>query len=297
VRNLLGVEVSLRSLFTHPTAAAIAGEVEQEQRTGGEASVEAIGRAGRDRELPLSYAQQRLWFIDQMEPGSAAYNIPCAVRLRGRLDEQALRKSLTEIVRRHEVLRSSFPSRDGEPRQEIHEVDELQLIGLDLRQTDQAEREERLQEVLLAEARHGFELSSGPLIRAKLIRMAEDEQVLMVNMHHIVSDGWSMEIMVGELARLYEAYTQGQESPLPELEIQYGDYAVWQREWLQGEVLETQLQYWKERLDGVAVLEVPTDRGRPAVAGDRAASENLRLSEEVTTGLKELSKLSNHHLH
>ena len=194
--------------------------------------------------MALSYAQQRLWFIDQLEPGSATYNIPSAVRLRGRLDEEALRRSLNEIVRRHEVLRTSFPSRDGEPRQQIREIDELELIRLDLRQTDEAEREEKLQEVLREEARGGFDLSRGPLIRAKLIRLSEDEHVLMVNMHHIVSDGWSMEIIVRELAQLYDAFSQGEESPLAELEIQYADYAVWQREWLQGEVLERQLEYW-----------------------------------------------------
>ncbi len=245
VRNVLGVDVPLRSLFTHPTAAAMASEVEQQRRSGGQAAVEEITRVGRDEEHLLSYAQQRLWFIDQLEPGSAAYNIPAAVRLMGKLDELALQKSLNEIVRRHEVLRTSFPSSDGQPRQHIHEHSELRPDIIDLMQGDEAEREQKLEEELREEARRGFDLSSGPLIRAKLIRMGEDEHVLMVNMHHIVSDGWSMEVMVSEFAHLYEAYTQGQESPLPELVIQYADYAVWQREWLQGGVLESQLQYWK----------------------------------------------------
>src|SRR5262245_29406599 len=283
MRNLLGVEVSLRKLFTHPTAAAIAAEVEQHRRRGGEAPVESIARVARGGELPLSYAQRRLWFIDQLEPGSSAYNIPCAVRLAGRLDAEALGRSLNEIVARHEALRTSFPFKDGEPRQKIHELGDLRPDFIDLMKSDERERQQKLDEVLGAEARRGFDLSRGPLIRAKLIRLAEDEHVLVVNMHHIVSDGWSMEVMVREFCQLYEAFTQGQESPLPELEIQYADYAVWQRGWLRGETLDTQLRYWREKLDGVAVLELPTDRARPAVASNRGASEKFRLSKELTT--------------
>jgi hypothetical protein len=290
VRNLLGVEVSLRKVFTDPTVAAMAREVEQQQGRGGEADVEAIRRVGRAGELALSYAQQRLWFVDQLEPGSAAYNIPSAVRLRGRLDEEALRRSLNEIVRRHEVLRTSFPSRDGEPRQDIHELSEMQLICLELRQADEAEREEKLQEILREEAREGFDLSSGPLIRAKLIKLTEDEHALAVTMHHIVSDGWSIEIIVRELAQLYDAFAQGEESPLPELAIQYADYAVWQREWLRGEVLDRQLQYWKRQLEGLGTLELPTDRARPSAASYRGASERIHLSEELTQKLKQLSQ-------
>ncbi len=160
---------------------------------------------------------------------------------------RALRRSLNEIVRRHEVLRTSFPSSDGEPRQHIHEYGELRPDIIDLMQSDEAEREQKLEEELREEARRGFDLSSGPLIRAKLIRMSEDEHVLMVNMHHIVSDGWSMEVIVRELAHLYEAFSQGRESALPELEIQYADYAMWQREWLQGEVLTDPASILEER--------------------------------------------------
>src|SRR5262245_23319453 len=290
MRNLLGVEVSLRKLFTHPTAAAIAAEVEQQQRRGGDAPVESIARVARDGELPLSYAQQRLWFIDQLEPGSAAYNIPCAVRLAGRLDAEALGRSLNEIVVRHEVLRTSFPSIDGEPRQKIQELSDLRPDFIDLTKSDEREQRERLREILGEEARRGFDLSSGPLIRAKLIRLAEEEHVLLVNMHHIVSDGWSIEVMVGEFCRLYEAFAQGQESPLPDLELQYADYTVWQRQWMQGEVLESQLQYWRQQLDGVAALELPTDRVRLAVADYRESSERIELSGELTEKLRQMSR-------
>ncbi len=178
VRKVFGVEVALRSLFTDATVAAMASEVEQQQSSGEGAAIAEIARVGHDEEHLLSYAQARLWFIDQMEPGSAAYNIPSAVRLMGKLDEQALRRSLNEIVRRHEVLRTSFPSSDGEPRQYIHEYGELRLDIIELMQSDEAEREERLQEVLREEARRGFDLSSGPLIRAKLIRMGDEEACL-----------------------------------------------------------------------------------------------------------------------
>ena len=173
VRNTFGVDVPLESLITNQTAAAFAAEVEQQRRIGG-APVEAIRRAARDRELPLSFAQQSLWFNDQLKPGSAAYNIPFALRLLGRLDVDALRRSLDEIVRRHEVLRTCFPSRDGQARQEIQGVGELRQDFIDLMQSDEAEREQKLQEVLQGEARRGFNLTSGPLFRAKLIRMAEE---------------------------------------------------------------------------------------------------------------------------
>src|SRR5205085_8218339 len=182
--------------------------------------------------------------------------------------------------RRHEVLRTTFPSQDGEPRQQIAAAAELPLECIDLSRCEEGEREARLHEIMRGDAAAGFDLTQGPLLRAKLIGLAEDEQVLVVVMHHIISDGWSMEVMVRELAHLYDAFSQGQESSLAELEIQYGDYAVWQRGWLQGEVLETQLQYWKQRLEGVAVLELPTDRPRPAAASYRGAIERLHLSEE-----------------
>jgi amino acid adenylation domain-containing protein/non-ribosomal peptide synthase protein (TIGR01720 family) len=289
-RNFLGVEIPLRSLFTNPTVAAIAAEVEQLKRLGEKTPVPALIRIDRAENMPLSFAQQRLWFIDQLRPGNATYNIPFAVRLSGRLDVDALHRCLNEIVRRHEVLRTVFPSKDGEPRQEVREVVGLRLSRTDMGRMDEAGREQNLQAVLGEEARRGFDLSKGPLIRANLIRMAEDEHILIVVMHHIISDGWSIEIMVGEFSRLYEAFMQGHESPLPELEVQYADYAVWQRAWLQGEVLENQLQYWRDKLDGVAALEMPTDRARPAMAVYSGARESFRFSAELTAKLKQLSK-------
>jgi amino acid adenylation domain-containing protein len=290
VRDVFRAGIDVWSIFEELTVARLAKKIEELMRAGEMDEAPPLARAMRGEGIPLSFAQQRLWFIDQLEPGGAAYNTPCAVRLRGGLDADALCRSLNEIIARHEVLRTCFPSKDGAPLQEIHEFSDLQLERVDLRQMDEAERERKLQATLRAEVKRGFDLASGPLIRAKLIRMAEDEHVLMVNLHHIVSDGWSVGVIVREFTQLYEAFAQGQESPLPELEIQYADYAMWQREWLQGEALDRQLHYWRKQLDGLGILELPTDRARPAVASYRGASEPIQLSEELTQKLNQMSK-------
>jgi amino acid adenylation domain-containing protein len=290
IRGALGVELSLRSLFSDPTPAAIAVAVEQERKMEEKISAPPLVRVERSHDLTLSFAQQRLWLIDQLRPGNSAYNLAHAVRLCGYLDVNALQKSFNTIVSRHEVLRTSFPSDDGEPRLNIREVAEVQLDFVDLINTDESERPQRVHQVVEQEAERGFDVSNGPLIRAKLIRVEKDEHALVVNMHHIVSDGWSMEVMIREFSQLYEAFSQGQESSLPELEIQYADYAVWQREWLQGEILNAQIEYWKAQLDGVAILEMPTDRPRPAVAGYQGASETFHLSTELSMRLRQMSK-------
>jgi amino acid adenylation domain-containing protein len=290
IRGALGVEVSLRSLFSDPTPAAIAVEVERQRKMGETASAPPLVRVERSQDLPLSFAQQRLWITDQLHPGSTAYNISYAVRLGGNLDVSALHRSFNEIVSRHEVLRTSFPSSDGEPRQKISSVAEVRLDFVDLINADESEQPEQVRQAVGEETGRGFDLSSGPLIRAKLIRLSEDGHVLVVSLHHIVSDGWSMGVIIREFSQLYEAFTQGQESPLPELEIQYADYAVWQRTWLQGEVLNNQLEYWKKQLKGVAILEMPTDRPRPSVAGYRAAYEEFHLSRELSARLRQMSR-------
>src|SRR5215207_7103671 len=215
---------------------------------------------------PLSYAQQRLWFLDQLEPGSITYNMPVAARLSGELDARALEAALNEIVRRHEVLRTTFVTSDGQPRQVISPALDLPLPLTDLSHLEEEEREEQVRRLALGEAQRPFDLSAGPLLRAELLRLSSEEHVLLFTMHHIVSDGWSIGVLVREVAALYEAFTKGEESPLAELPVQYADYAAWQREHLRGEVLERQLSYWRGQLADVpAVLELPTDRPRPAV--------------------------------
>src|SRR5689334_24056585 len=194
--------------------------------------------------LPLSFAQQRLWFLAQLEPGSAAYNLSGRLRLEGRLDARALETSLNEIVRRHEVLRTIFSTRDGEPVQIVRSELHLPLPFIDLSDLPSTERETASRQLCDEEAQQPFDLSTGPLVRARLLRFTKEEHVLLLSIHHIVSDLWSMGVLIREVAALYEAYASGAESALEELTLQYGNYAVWQREWLQGEVLQEQLAYW-----------------------------------------------------
>ncbi|HXC70886.1 MAG TPA: condensation domain-containing protein, partial [Pyrinomonadaceae bacterium] len=250
-----------------------------------------LKRGVREGELPLSYAQQRLWFADQLTPGSALYNVAAAVRLSGPLNVSALERTLREIIARHEVLRTSFPARDGEPVQVIAEQVEFELPVTDLSALPESEREQAARRLAAEEAETSFDLSTGPLVRARLLRLEEAEHVALFTMHHIVSDGWSVGVLIKEVSQLYEAYSRGEESPLAELPIQYADYAVWQREWLTGEVLDKQLQYWREQLAGAPeTLALPTDKTRPAVQTFRGASESLMLPAETSEALKALSR-------
>jgi len=240
---------------------------------------------------PLSFAQQRLWFLDQYEPGSAVYNLSGALRLRGSLNVGALEQSLNEIIRRHEVLRTTFSMIQGEPVQVISPSGSVPLALLDITEHHESRRDDKASRLASEEARRPFDLVRGPLFRGTLIRLAEDDHVLLSTMHHIVSDGWSMEVLYRELSALYQNFINAQPSQLPELPIQYADFAVWQREWLKGGVLESQLSYWKKQLEGVpAVLNLPTDRPRPAVQSFRGKRQSIDLSKELTQELKALSR-------
>ncbi|MEO5730391.1 MAG: amino acid adenylation domain-containing protein, partial [Byssovorax sp.] len=242
-------------------------------------------------ELPLSFAQQRLWFLDQLEPGSVPYNMPAALRLRGALDEAALAHVFGEVVRRHEVLRTTFAEHEGRPVQVIHPPGAAwALPRVDLSLLPEASREAAARQRAVAEAGLPFDLTTGPLLRTTLLRLAVDEHVLLVTMHHIVSDGWSIGVLVHEVAALYRAYHDGRPSPLPELAIQYADFAAWQRRWLTDEVLDTQLAYWKERLAGGPMLELPTDRPRPLVLTHRGAHHPVILSAELRAALERLGR-------
>ncbi|MFL5538401.1 MAG: condensation domain-containing protein, partial [Longimicrobiaceae bacterium] len=231
-----------------------------------------VPRADRDG-APLSFAQERLWFIDRLQPGSATYNIPVARRLGGALDEVALERALGEIVRRHEALRTTFAEADGSPVQVIAPFGGFTLRLDDLSGLADADREAEVRRRATEEAMRPFDLTAGPLFRAALLRLGAEDHVLLLSMHHIVSDGWSMGVLSREVSALYAAYREGRESPLPELAVQYADYAAWQREHLRGEMLERQLSYWRERLAGAPeLLELPTDHPRPAVQTFRGAS-------------------------
>ncbi|HYR10531.1 MAG TPA: condensation domain-containing protein, partial [Longimicrobium sp.] len=290
VRELFGVELPLRALFEGPTVAEMAVRVE-EMRRAGLPVLPPVVPAERTGALPLSFAQERLWFLDRLESGSATYTIPAALRLAGALDEAALERALGEIVRRHEALRTVFAEVDGSPVQVVVPFGGFALPVEDLSGLSDADREEAVRRRAGEEASHPFDLSAGPLFRAALLRLGAEDHVLLLSMHHIVSDGWSMGVLFRELSSLYEAYREERESPLPELAVQYADYAVWQREQLAGEVLDQQLAYWKERLaDAPALLELPTDHPRPAVQTYRGALVPVELSPELLERLQALGR-------
>ncbi|HET8890742.1 MAG TPA: non-ribosomal peptide synthase/polyketide synthase, partial [Candidatus Angelobacter sp.] len=293
IRGMFGVELPLRTLFEHPTVERIAHELRHARSAGRKAAPKPLPRSGRGIELPLSFAQQRLWFLEQMDPGNAVYNIPFALRMKGELHHAALQKSLESIVERHEALRTVFVlNSEREAVQRVRPVADacLQVAILDIGHLPPEQREAEARRLAEEETKQGFDLSSGPLLRVKLMRMAEQEHVLLLTMHHIVSDGWSMGLLVREFMELYDAALQQRPSTLEKLEIQYGDYALWQREWLQGEVLEEQLNYWKQQLAGLESLQLPTDRPRPATVSHRGGAINFQLGEELTESLRALSR-------
>ena len=249
-----------------------------------------IPRRAKSDRCPLSFAQERLWFLAQLQPHSPLDSVSAAVRVQGTLDVSALRRSLEAIVIRHQSLRATFVAVDGRPRQIIAESQTVELPVIDLQGLPPSERASAAKRLATEEARRPFDLARGRLWRFRLYRLREAEHVLLVSMHQIVSDDWSMLVLFRELAVLYTALSRGQPSPLPELPIQYGDFAIWQREWLRGEVLEQQLSYWKAQLSGaLPVLELPTDRPRPPVQSYRAARAHRLLPQTVTRGLIGLS--------
>ncbi|HEV2736504.1 MAG TPA: amino acid adenylation domain-containing protein, partial [Longimicrobiaceae bacterium] len=290
VRQVCGVEVPLRALFEGPTVAELAGRVEEIRRAGAPA-LPPVVPAGRAGPLPLSFAQERRWFLDRLQPGSASYNVPQALRLGGVLDRAALERALGEIVRRHEALRTVFGEVEGSPVQVVRPFGGFVLPVEDLSGLGEAEREAQVERRAADEGARPFDLDAGPLFRAALLRLGEQEHVLLLCMHHIVSDGWSMGVLFRELSALYTAYREGSESPLEELPVQYADYAVWQRRRLRGEALERQLGYWRDRLAGAPeLLELPTDRPRPATRTFRGATERAWLGMEVLEELRALSQ-------
>jgi len=236
---------------------------------GKEPRLQPVPREGK---LRLSFAQQRLWFLDQYEPDKSFYNIPFALRLSGPLDVPALERSINEIIRRHEALRTTFPVYEGEPVQCINLPVEHPLSVIDLSDVPASDREDQARRLADEEARRHFDLARGPLFRRSLIRLAKNDHILLLTLHHIVSDGWSVGVLYRELSVLYGAFSRAQPSPLADLPIQYADFAVWQRQWLTGNILESQLSYWKKQLAGIpAVLNLPTDHPRPAVQSYRGA--------------------------
>ena len=291
VRASFGTEVALRTLFERPTLAELAQGVEAALRGGQGVTVPPLVSVARDGPLPLSFAQQRLWFLHQLEAESAAYNLPVAVRLSGALDVGALTEAIAEIVSRHESLRTAFTVLDDQPVQVVAAALRLAVPMVDLTALGPAARQQAMRRVLQQEGQRSFDLEQLPLLRVLLLRLDQEEHVALLVMHHIISDGWSIGVLMGELAALYEAFVARRPSPLAELPIQYPDYAIWQRQWLQSEALDTQLAYWKEKLgNSPAALELPTDRARPPVQTFRGARHRFSLSANLTSKLKELSR-------
>jgi amino acid adenylation domain-containing protein/non-ribosomal peptide synthase protein (TIGR01720 family) len=290
-RDAFQTQLALRAIFESPTIAGLAERIEESIREEEGAVVPPIRHVPREQVLRLSFAQERLWFLDQLEPDRASYNIPAAIRLTGALDVSALERALATIYRRHEVLRTTFTAEDGRPRQVIHADATLRFLIQDLGEMLADDREAAMRAEAAAEARLPFDLARGPLFRARLIRLGVDEHVLLYTMHHIVSDAWTRGIFNRELAALYEAFVAGRPSPLPDLPIQYADYAEWQRAWLDGEALGRQLEYWKKHLEGApSSIDLPTDRPRPPVQTFRGERRFFELSPELLRGLKDLSR-------
>jgi amino acid adenylation domain-containing protein len=290
VRSALQVELPLRCLFESPAIAQLAETIETRMKVGQGLNASPIVPVPRGQNLPLSFAQQRLWFLNQVEPNNTAYNILDAVRLTGSLNISALEQSLNEIVRRHEILRTTFTTVNGQPMQVIAPTLTLTVQVIDLKALPEEQQSQQSQQLAIQEAQKPFDLSKAPLLRVTLLQLGLTDYVVLFTMHHIVADGWSMGVLIQEIATLYQVFCIGQPSPLPELSIQYADFAVWQREWLQGDVLDTQLAYWQQQLgNNLPVLKLPTDNPRPAVPAYRGAKQSLRLSKTRSAELKAFS--------
>jgi amino acid adenylation domain-containing protein len=294
LRDSLGVELALRSLFETPTIAALAGELETGLRERAGAAVPPLLPVARDADLPLSFAQQRLWFLHQLEPESPVYNVPAPVRLGGALVGAALEAVFGEVIRRHEVLRTSFATRGGRAVQIVAPAGRWTLPRVDLAglTPDDAEREAR--RLARGDARRPFDMANASPLRLRLLRLGEEDHLLLLNLHHIASDGWSVGVLLREVKELYAAFVAGRPSPLPELVVQYADFARWQRDWLQGEVLERQLDYWRESLAGeLPHLSLPFQRPAPSdERGRRGSSQGRLLSPELGARVRELSRES-----
>ena len=281
-----GPELPLKLFFESPVLADQAVQLEAALRTENGLHSPPIVPVPRDGNLPLSFSQQRLWFLYQLEPSTSAYNIPTAVRLTGVLDSPALKRTLNEVVRRHEILRTYYSTVDGQPAQIVGPPPDLNIDVLDLSGLAESERESRMLELAAAEARKPFDLTRVPLLRASLVRLGPEEHVLLLTVHHIVSDGWSQGVLVREVGKLYQAFSEGKESPLAELPVQYADFAHWRRNLLAGDVLDQQLAYWRRQLAGdLPALDLPTDRPRPEVQSFRGATLTTILPSRLSEAL------------
>ncbi len=289
IRQILGLELSLQLLFESPTIAQISEQIGNREQTDHDLLVPLIEARKHQEILPLSFAQQRLWFLDQLEPNSTAYYLSSTFQIQGSLNISALAQSLAEIIQRHEILHTNFVVGEGQPTQVItHNID-FSLPIIDLQSLPDFQREIEAQKIVNEEAKQPFNLAQDSLFRVKLLQLSAESHLLLFNIHHIIFDGWSFGVLFAELEALYTAYSEGLTSVLPQLPIQYADFTLWQRKWLTGEVLASQLNYWKGQLGGILpILELPTDRPRPPVQTYIGATKSFILSPELTASIKAL---------
>jgi amino acid adenylation domain-containing protein len=290
LRAAFGVDVPLRALFESPTIAGQAESIESIRHVGRALSAPPIERTPRDAPIPASFAQQALWFLEQLDPGRPTFNVSAAVQVQGPLDVDALSRAFDEIVRRHEILRTTFALVDGRPIQRIDRVSPARLEIHSLGELPEDKRSDEARRLAIEAASRPFELGAGPLVRATLVSLGDRDNAVILTMHHIITDGWSFGVAAGELATLYESHRAGRPSPLRELPVQYADFARWQREWMRGDVMEDLLAYWSERLSGVPALELPTDRPRPAIRSARGGIRFFKLERQLTDRIRGLAR-------
>ena len=291
LQSAFQIELPVDSVFEAPIVSSLAAVIENIISADEGHTLPVIHPVSRDENLPLSFAQQRLWIQDQFNSATAEYNIPLAVRLDGKFDVHAFEQTLSEIVRRHEVLRTSFPRSGDLPVQVIAPAEPVSVPLVNLCELPEASRKSEALRIAVEEAALPFVLARGPLLRCRILRLDEEQHYVLVTMHHIISDGWSMGVLVRELAVLYDAFSTGKTAALPELPVQYADFAYWQRQWLQGKVEESQLAYWKQQLAGSQpVLRLRTDRPRAAVRTFQGATRSLSLSRTLSERIKQLSR-------
>jgi amino acid adenylation domain-containing protein len=291
VREYLKVELPVRSIFAAPTLEQLARVIQEQISAGRQSELPAITRVSRDGELPLSFAQQRMWFFEQLSSGTSAFNVTSGVRLKGSLNVAALEQTFSEIIRRHEVLRTLFPAVNTQPVQLIQSPPKFKVPLVDLSLLTLEQRERQAARLAQEETLRRFDLEKGPLLRPTVLRLSPEEHIVICAMHHIVEDGQSFEVVIAEMSQIYSAMTQGQPSPLAELSVQYVDYAAWQRQWLRGDELERRLAYWRKQLaDAPWRLNLPQRRARPKVQSFRGARHLTQVSTAQTEALRELSR-------
>ncbi|WP_414517210.1 amino acid adenylation domain-containing protein [Nostoc sp. PCC 9305] len=291
IRDIFQVELPMRHFFEAPTISEIADSIIQAQQEDRGYSVVPIQSIERDGDLPLSFGQERLWFLNELVPNHAFYNVSEAFCLRGVLNATILEQSLNEIINRHEILRTTYSSLNGQPIQVIHSTFPIKLLVVNLQGLSPDDRESQVRQLILEEAQHPFDLVQGPLLRTTLLQLSSEEHIFLLNLHHILCDDWSLSVFFEELSALYQAFSTGNPSPLPDLAIQYADFAAWQRQWLQGEILDNRLAYWQQHLSGsLPILELPTDYPRALEPTYQGARQSVVISKSLTDALNVLSR-------